>query len=122
MRRGWVKVPGADAHVLGGVGALERGVVAAGVEGDLEARGRDGPGVGGARDDVRLVLDGLVGVGLGQVGEGDLVAHAGGLLVPVGEGGLAGEQGLLGGGRVAASAVSARATARGVRMVVLEGR
>ena len=89
------KGPGADAHVLRGIGALERGVVAAGVERDLEARGRDGPCAVGARDDVRLILDCLVRVGLGQVGEGDFVAHAGGLLVPVGEGGLAGEQGLL---------------------------
>ena len=87
----------ARRHVLYVVGALHGGVVAAGVEGDLEAAGRDGPCTCGARDDVRLVVDGLVGVGLGQVSKGDLVADAGGLLVPVGEGGLAGEEGLLGG-------------------------
>jgi hypothetical protein len=79
--------------VLGGLGALEGAVVAAGVEGDLEAGRRDGPGVRGPGNDAGLVADGLLGFGLGQVGDGDLVAYAGLLLVPVGEGGLAGENG-----------------------------
>jgi len=85
--------------VLGGLGALERLGVATGVEGDVEVDGGDGPGVGGAGDDVGTVADGFGGVGLGEVREGDLVADAGMLLGPVGEGGLAGEEGLLGEGR-----------------------
>jgi hypothetical protein len=88
----------AAGHVLDVVCALHGRGVAAGVERDLEARGRDGPRAFGPRDDMRLVGDGLVWLGLGQVGDGDLVAHTGGLLVPVGEGGLAGEKRLLGGG------------------------
>jgi hypothetical protein len=52
-----------------------------------------GHAFGGPWNNLRLVLDRLIGVGLGQVGEGDLVADAGLLLVPVGEGGLAGEDG-----------------------------
>ena len=83
----------AESHVLLVVGALHGSGVAAGVERDLEAGRRDGPGVGRARDDVRGVVDGLVGLGLGKVGESDLAADAGLLLVPVGEGGLAGEDG-----------------------------
>ncbi len=66
--------------------------VAAGVERDVEAGGGDGPGVDGAGDDVGAVVDGFGGVGRGEVGDGDLVAHAGMLLVPVGVGGLAGEE------------------------------
>jgi hypothetical protein len=81
----------AAAHVLGGVGALERSGVSAGVEGDFEARGSDGPGVGGTRNDFGAFIDGLVGGWCRQVGNGDLVADAWGLLGVIGEGGLAGE-------------------------------
>ncbi len=49
----------------------------------------------GAGDDVGAVADGFGGVGLREVGEGDLVADAGMLVGPVGEGGLAGEERLL---------------------------
>ena len=79
-----------ELHVLARGGALEGRGVTAGVEGDAEAGGRDGPGVDGAGDDVGAVVDGFGGVGRGEIGDGDLVADAGMLLVPVGEGGLAG--------------------------------
>ena len=49
----------------------------------------------GRATSVRTVVDGFVGFGLGEVGDGDLVADAGGLLIEVRERGLAGEQGLL---------------------------
>jgi hypothetical protein len=78
-------------HLFFVVGTLHRGEVAAGVEGDFEAGGRDGPRVDRAGDDVRCVVDGLVGLGLGKIGESDLAADAGLLLVPVGEGGLTGD-------------------------------
>ena len=39
-----------------------------------------------------VLFDSLVRLGLGQVGESDLAANAGLLLVPVGEGGLAGDR------------------------------
>ena len=77
MRRGWVKVPAAAASCARVVGALQGRVVAAGVERDFEAGGRDGPRVRGARDDAWLVVRGFSRVGLGQVGERDLVADAG---------------------------------------------
>ena len=51
IRRGSVKVPAAAGHVLDVVGTLHGRGVAAGVERDLEAGRRDGPGVGRARDD-----------------------------------------------------------------------
>jgi hypothetical protein len=41
-------------------------VEAGGVELDLEALGRDGPGVGRAGNDVGAVVDGLVGRGAGR--------------------------------------------------------
>ena len=77
MRRGIGEGAAAACHVLYVVGALHGRGVAAGVERDLEARGRDGPRVGGRGMTCGAVVDGLVGVGLGQVGEGDLVANAG---------------------------------------------
>jgi len=80
-----------ERHDLFVVGTLHGGGVAAGVEGDFEAVGGDGPGAGRAGNDVRCVVDGLVGLGLGKVGESDLAADAGLLLIPVGEGGLAGD-------------------------------
>ncbi len=58
-------------HVLDDVRALEGAGVAAGVEGDFESGGCDGPGVGGLRDEVRLVLHGLFRLGRGEVGEGE---------------------------------------------------
>ena len=81
----------AESHHLLVVGALHGGRVAAGIEGDFEAGGRDGPCVGGARNDMGRVVDGLIGLGLGQVGESDLAADAGLLLIPIGERGLAGD-------------------------------
>ncbi len=78
--------PAAELHVLLVVGTLHGGCVAAGIERDFEAGGGDGPRIGRARDDVRRVVDGLVGLGRGEVGEGDLAANAGLLLIPVGEG------------------------------------
>jgi hypothetical protein len=69
--------------------------VATGVEDDLEAGGRGRPGVGGLWNDRGAVVDGLGGVGRGQVGEGDLVTHARVLLGVVRKSSLAGEKGLL---------------------------
>jgi hypothetical protein len=90
--------------VLGGGGALEGSGVAAGVERDVKASGSDRPGVDGAWDEMRGVVEGLGGVGRRQVGDGDLVANAGMLLVPVRISGLAGKDLLLsGGGRGAKS-------------------
>ena len=62
-----------------------------GVELDLEALGRDGPGIGGARNHAWAVVDGLVGRGRGQVGDGEVAADAGRLVGRIGEGGLAGQ-------------------------------
>ena len=86
-----VKVPPLRAMHLFVVGALHGRGIAARIERDLEARRRDGPCVGGARNDVRRVVDRLSGVGPGRSASGDLVADAGLLLVPVGEGSLAGD-------------------------------
>jgi len=94
---GWGRWDGGRLIVNGGRGGGGR-EVSAGVKGDLEAGRRDRPCVAGSGDEVRAVVDGFFGFGLGEVGEGDLVADAGMLLVPVGEGGLAGEDGLLGEG------------------------
>ncbi len=76
-------------------------VEAGGVEVHLEALGRNGPRVGGTGNDVGAVVDGLIGRGRGQVGDGDVAADAGRLVRRVGKGGLAGEDGILGvdGGR-----------------------
>ena len=78
-------------------------VEAGGVELDLESLGRDGPGVGGARNDGGAVVDGLLGRGRGQIGDGEVAARAGGLVSasvkaawPVRTGGLVEES--LGGG------------------------
>ncbi len=74
---------------------ISAGVVeVGGVEVDLETLGRDGPGVGGAGNDVGAVVDGLIGRGGGQVGEGEMAAGAGGLVERVSEGGLAGKDGV----------------------------
>ena len=70
-------------------------VEAGGVELHLEAFGRDGPGVGGAGNDVGAVIDGLVGRGIGQIGDGEMAADAGGFVRGVGKRGLAGENGRL---------------------------
>ncbi len=72
-----------------------RVVETGGVELHLEALGRDGPGVGGAGNDVGAVIDGLIGRGSGQVGHGEMAADAGGFVRGVGECGLAGENGRL---------------------------
>src|SRR5271168_4557971 len=87
---------GLDGELLHVIGALHGpGGVATGVELDLEAGGREGPGAIGPGDDGGAVVDGLGGLGLGQIGDGDLAADAGLLLVVAGEGGFAGD-GLLG--------------------------
>ncbi len=69
-----------EEDVAVGRGADEAGIVeAGGVELDLEAFGRDGPGVVGTGNDGWAVIDGLIGRGLGrgQVGDGDVAADAG---------------------------------------------
>jgi hypothetical protein len=81
----------AERHHLLVVRTLHGSGVAAGIEGDFEAGGRDGPCIGGTRNHMRRVVDGLIGLGLGQVGERDLAADAGLLLVPIGECGLTGD-------------------------------
>ena len=63
---------------------------------DLEAPRCDGPGIRRARDDCGAVVDRLLGLGLGKVSDGDMTAGAGGLVERVGEGGLAGEDGVIG--------------------------
>ena len=80
-------------HVFRSVSTLERSVVTTRVEGHLEAGRSDGPRVCRARDDAGSIVDGLLRVWLRQVGNGNLVADSGLLLVPVREGGLASEQG-----------------------------
>ena len=80
-----------------GRGAQQAGIVeAGGVEVDLEALGRLGPGIGRAGDHAGSVVDGLVGRGSGQVGGGKMAADAGRLMRRVGKGGLAGEHLVLG--------------------------
>ena len=81
----------AESHHLLVVRSLHRSSVSAGIEGDFEASGRDRPCVGGAGNHVRRVVDGLFGLGFGEVGESDLAVHAGLLLIPIGECGLAGD-------------------------------
>src|ERR1035437_1760692 len=75
---------------------LHRRRVAARVERDLETSRGNRPCVGRAGDHLWPVVDRLGGIGLGKVGERDLVADARSLLAPVGECGLAGEGGGLG--------------------------
>ena len=70
-----------------------RVVETGGVDLDFESLGRDGPGVGGAGNDVGAVVDGLVGRGVGQVGHGEMAADAGGFMGRVGKRRLAGENG-----------------------------
>ena len=79
-----------------------RVVETGGVELDLESLGRDGPGVGGAGNDVGAVVDGLLGHGLGQVGDGEMAAGAGGFVSRISECGLAGKDGVPGCGTVRA--------------------
>ncbi len=50
----------------------------------------------GAGNDGGPVVDGLVGHGLGQIGNGEMAANAGSFVSSVGEGGLAGENRRLG--------------------------
>ena len=72
-----------EEEVAVGRGAHEARIVeAGGVELDLEALGRDGPGVGGAGNHVGAVVDGLLGRRRGQVGDGEMAADAGGLRGP----------------------------------------
>ena len=71
-----------------------RVVEAGGVELNLEASGCDGPGVGGAGNNVGAVIDGLIGGGLRQIGDCEMAANTGGFVSRVGEGGLAGEDGM----------------------------
>ena len=85
----------AAGHVLHIVGALHGGSVAAGVKCHLEAGRGDGPCVRRSRDDMGAVVGGFRRPGLGEVGDGDLAADTGLLLVVAGECGLAGD-GLLG--------------------------
>ncbi len=88
-----------EEEVAVGGEADEAGVVEiGGIELDLEAFGRDGPGVGGTGNDGGTVVDGLAGRGLGQVGDGEMAADAGGFVSRVSEGGLASEDGMRGGG------------------------
>ena len=81
----------AERHVLFVVGALHGGGVAAGIERDFEAGRCDGPCVGGAGNYVGRIVDCLIGVGFGEVGERDLAANARLLLIPVSESGLTGD-------------------------------
>src|ERR1700723_285362 len=55
-----------EGHDLFVVGTLHRGGVATGVEGDFEADGRDGSGVGRAGGDVRGLLTASSGLGSGR--------------------------------------------------------
>ena len=66
-------------------------VEAGGIELDLEAFGRDRPGVCRARDDGGAVVDGLVGSWCGQIGDSEMAADAGRLVCRVGKSGLAGK-------------------------------
>ena len=66
-----------------------------GVELDFEALGRDGPGIVGAGNDGGAVIDGLVGRGIGQIGDGEMAADAWSFVRCVGKRGLAGENGRL---------------------------
>ena len=50
----------------------------------------------GAGNDGGAVVDGLIGHGLGQIGDGQMAANAGGFVSSVSEGGLAGEDRRLG--------------------------
>jgi len=77
--------------VLDVIGTLHWRGVSTGVESDLETGRSNRPRIGGAHNYLRLVADRLVRVRRGEIGEGDLVANTGLLLVPVGEGGLTGQ-------------------------------
>ena len=55
----------AESHHLLVVRSLHRSGVAAGIKGDFETGGCDRPRIGGAGNNVRSVVDGLVGLGLG---------------------------------------------------------
>ena len=66
-----------------------------GVELNLEALGRDRPGIGGAGNYVGAVVDRLFRHGLGQVGDGEMPANAGRFVSRVCECGLAGEDDVL---------------------------
>ena len=67
--------------------------VATGIQRHLEARRRGGPCVLRTRDQVRPYVTGFFGLRLRQVSHRDLVAHAGLLLVVVGEGSLPSQHG-----------------------------
>ena len=78
----------AQLHVLLVVSTLHGSSIASGVERHLEARRSNRPRVLRAWNHMRSIVDSLLGLGLGQVGESDLAADARLLLIPVGEGGL----------------------------------
>ena len=87
---------GQEQIAVGREAQQARIVEAGGIELDLEALGRDGPGVGGARrrpwGRCRRIARAL---GCGQVGDGEMAAGAGGLVERVGECGLAGQDGVI---------------------------
>ena len=89
---------GKEQIAIGGEANEARVIEIGGVELDFETLGRNGPGVGGARNHLGSVIDRLLGHGLGQVGDGEMAARAGGFVSRVSECGLAGENGRLGGG------------------------
>ncbi len=86
---------GQEQVAVGREAQQARIVEAGGVHVDLEALGRDGPGVGGARNDGGAVVDGLVGCGCRQIADCEVAAGAGRLVERVGECGLAGEDGVI---------------------------
>ena len=82
-RKTWILPASLSARNRSPLGATRmqaRIVEAGGVELDLEALGRDGPRVGGAGNDVGAVVDGLIGSGRGQIGDGEMAAGAGRLV------------------------------------------
>ncbi len=81
----------AELHVLLVIGPLHWRCIAAGIERHLETGGRDRPGVGRPGNELRRVVHRFSGLGLGQIRQGNLVANAGVLLGPVGEGSLPGQ-------------------------------
>lgn len=108
---------GEEEIAVGGEADEARIVETGGVELDLEALGRDGPGVGGARNDVGAVVDGLLGCRGGQVSGGEVAASAGRFVSRVSECGLACEEarawvGCLGAGLAEPEAKAANANER----------
>ena len=83
---------------VGGEADEARVIEIGGVELDLKTFGRDGPRIRGSGNDVGAVVDGLIGHGLGQVGECKMAARSGRFVSRVSECGLTGEDGVFGGG------------------------